>query len=350
MASLPRLYLFYGSDEFSSFEAQRAWRLLFEKKYSQSTRYVIEADEVKSVDLVIGLIDGYIQGGNLFSDPTLLVVKRFTTLDKNKRGTDKLLNFLKAKIKYLPQDLTLLFWEERNLTSENPLIEQFMNWQAQGLAKVQAYQLPEGGEALRRYIQNIVQKKWNLKISSQALDQIGRQYLALGKKYRLQQRLKVQDIIPEDDRSWWLQAVITNLALVNQSDEISLAAWEAQNTEIPNPFGAFDFVQVISNKNWAEATKIIQAWEMENQDSNSYFALLAALRWSIQNRRLNWDRQDLEYLEQLLAEIEIILKNFSLEANVLFVLMLGKLQQAFKFGQRESILERRKLWLASLGR
>lgn len=350
MPTLPRLYLFYGSDEYSSFEAQRSWRLLFEKKYSQSTCYVLEADEMKSVDFLIGLIEEYIQGGNLFSDPTLLVIKRFTSLDKNKKGIEKLLKFLNSKIKNLRSDLTILFWEEKNLASKNPLIEQFTIWQNQGLAKVQAYQLPEGGDDLRRYIQNIAQKKWNLKVSNQALQSIASQYQTIGKRYRIQQRLKIQEIIPEDDRSWWLQAVITNLALINQSGEITLRDWEAQNSEILEPFGAFDLVQAISNKNWDKATQIISAWESENQDSSIYFAFLAAMRWSIQNQRLNWQPQDLEYLEQLLAEMEIILKNFSLDFSSLFILMLGKLQQGLRLAKRESILDRRKLWLASLGR
>lgn len=331
-----RVFLFYGTDNYSSLAAVREWERLFIQKHGDVTRYCIDADLLDQKQLEESL-EQSIQGQSLFQSPTFLLIKRIT---KHDRGTSSplskvLVNVLEKKKAFIDKCITIVIWEDRDLAVKHPLISFFTNGKDEGFASTKQFLSPAGSQ-ISRVINTYVQKKHGI-IESDALHWLTDMYAQYEKKVRIDKRLKPAESLLEDDRSWWIYQLL-NAALSSDSSgliskSILIRLYEPEPTR-----DIFMLVQTLKMKKWNEARTKLR--EFEN-DEDFIYSFLGILRWEAKKGGIM-----AEVYMKYATEIELIIKNFTVKPAWIFELFILRLKE----GEKRDILRLKKLWLADLAR
>src|SRR3989344_92949 len=152
----PNIYLFHGTDSYSSFQKVRQWTEIFAEKYSPSGISKLDASSESFLCLLrqatesgsFFTVKRFIIVRGLFQAPAILQEKASDILDSNE-----------------PETFVILL-EESPVKQNLKLYKKMLAWQKTGRAKIEAFEMPAGSE-LTRFMQSYVQKQKGI-ISSQA--------------------------------------------------------------------------------------------------------------------------------------------------------------------------------------
>lgn len=342
MASQPRVYLFHGTDSRASSLALQRWEAVFRDKYGETTRYVLQADELTPEQLAKSLTE-ILDGSTLFPEPKLIIVKRATASEKGKVApySKVLVQFLESRVKKFTSEITLAMWEEKQLAETNLLYSWFVEQVENRLAKINFYTVPdwrEVGQVAQKYLAN-----QGFSLSSDAQRWLVQRYQEQEKQARLAKRLKSTDLLLEDERTWWLYQLLDSSMLRARTQQIERKDLEAGAMDLVDGVSVFEIVNVITSSNWKQARRLLRLWEEGVTDDSSYFGLYALLR-------MHYGRRSQEYELTLMAEIEIIVKNYTLPHAWILDLLISRLEAFSITKKTESLLPARTLWLAQMHR
>ncbi|MBU6388949.1 hypothetical protein KGQ71_00335 [Patescibacteria group bacterium] len=340
----PRLFLFCGTDSFASFQALRQWVALFTKKYGEATCYTVEADEL-TVSQLQERLTVALQGDTLFAQAKLILVKRLTAQEKGvaRPLSTAFLEVLARQEKGISDLVTVVVWEERALEATHPLRRQFASWGKDGKAETRSFDLP-GSREVAGYVQKQV-KKADCTIAPDGLEWLTSQYRRIEAGERLRKRLKRDQVLADDDRGWWLYQAVEGGILRNENGMVTAAGLQAGLEAMEEPVGAFSIVEAVRNRQWPSAYALAAGFARQSSDESSYFGLWAALSWHFRSAALSSEFAG--YGRRLLAEIELIVKNFPIPSAWLLTLLLYRLEH---WEEKKELLSSRRLWLAQLHR
>jgi len=334
----PRLYLFHGNDSRASSQALQRWEERFMSKYGTTSKHTVHADE-QSSDQVVRALSEIIRGTNLFSDPVFIILKRVSTQDKGSSTafSKTVVKALKEVMPFIDESVTLVIWEETALREKHPLYEWFTDLVAQKRAVINEYQVPQVGEMVPM-VRAFLEIE-GVQLERQAEQWLVEQYRLLEKQARLCKRLRATEQLSVDERSWWLYQLLEYALLHNTGKTITVADLEAGHAALGQSVGVFEIVNAISAGQYARARSLLKTWEQMDNDESAYFGLYALLR-------LQFRKDHNTHGLRLLAQIEVIVKNFSLAPAWLVDALLLRLEA----GDNGALIAPRKLWLAQLQR
>jgi hypothetical protein len=342
VASQPRVYLFHGTDSRASSLALRRWESLFREKYGETTRYLISVDELNPDQLARSLGE-VVDGVSLFPEPKLIIIKRVTNNEKGKvTPFSKVLTaFLDSRIKKMGGEITLAIWEEKQLVENSILLTWFTKHVESKLASATLYSVPHWRE-----VRTVAQKylaAHEFTLSNEGERWLVARYQEQEKHARLAKRLKSTDLLLEDERSWWLYQLLDSAMLRATTSQVRQADLEAGATDLVEGVSVFEIVNAITTDGWKQARRLLRLWESALTDDSNYFGLYALLR-------MHFGRRNQAYEMLLMAELEVIVKNYTLPHAWLVDLLVSRLEERAKTKKEESLLPARTLWLAQLHR
>ena len=341
----PRLHLFYGTDSRVSLLAIQKWVALFDAKYGQGLRYSLDADELGGA-ATLNELEKILGAQTLFAEPTLVVVRRFASLDfgRSQANTKALVELLNRQWPHVPSTLTLAFFEPADMAPNNGLLTGISAIEANDGNRTHLAQLPASTE-VSRYIANYLRSQ-GYTADTEAVRWLGSQYRNLERSVRLQRRLKATDPLLDDERGWWLVSLLNSATARCVETTLSLADVQAAQPMFDDPVSAFTFAQALANSQWDAARSALAGFS-QGADESAYFGLYAATNWQIERGRERGlsERQRLHAL-RLLAELELIGKNTTVPHLWLLELLIDRLQA----GENAYIIPPRTLWLATLPR
>jgi hypothetical protein len=335
-----RVYLFHGSDSLASSNAVRQWEVAFKQKHGELLLHRLHADELDPREFLERL-QNLTQAQGLFSESTLVIVKRATKREKGSSG--EYTNALKQVLsKKLPDYLTVVVWEETLLSDSHALLKWFKEQVEASRAVVKTFvfsSLP----VIMRVVEAKLQEA-GLSLEKEAHQSIHQQLQALEKKQRLAKQLKTQDVLAQDERGWWIAQLTERLILTSSGRVNQQTLLEVMETMV-KPVSLFEVVNAITSRQYKRARELLSLWERDDEEDAQYFRLIHLLRREA--KRSVGSSLYSRYLLKLLAEFEILAKNGFLTPQVGIDLVCIKLATASK-DQLSPIIAERKLWLASL--
>jgi hypothetical protein len=287
------------------------------------------------------------EGRALFADPQLVIIKRISAYPAASRP--KISKYFDRMIHQQSKELIFLFWEPADLPADHWLVSLFAGWEQEGMAAVRQFRSPSVS-SLGSYAQKIGDEI-GVKLDSSALSWLRQRYsdleLQASKPTSYKKVAKKGETAPVfDERTWWLYHVIRSAALLSHSDTVSGQELQVAGEIPPTSVEAFSIVRAMERGQWHSARELIAGF-LAFADEGSYLGLLGAFRWSWLKRR---DRVSGIGL-QLLAEIEVALKNSFVEPINIFLVLINELEAASEDTQYcGHVLPPRSQWLAGLGR
>ena len=328
-------HLFYGSDSRRSLLELQRWVALYELKYGQVARYIIEADECDLTEVRQRLL-GYLQGASLFDEPQLLVIKRLSQPRKPTAAQTKQIIQIAEECQRLPKEMTLLIWEEYELAIGHPLLEAWNQFQTEGSGKIHRFQVPDE-RSLAATI-SLQLKEYDLGVTSEAVTWIREQYRMLG-LLQLPERGKTAG---PDERGWWLANLLDGAALRARGNMVELVDVQSGEAEVRLNVAPFALTKALAAGNFQEAWYQARKF-MQSADDRAYFPLWGALSWQLSQPGSRLLPDFLRTANQLLAEVEISAKLNDLAPAWILHQYLTKVEAG-----GGSLIEPRVLWLAGL--
>ena len=344
--SKPRIHLFFGNNTKASLEAITSWRVLFLSKYGVSTCHILEVDELTLPEFTSSF-SSLLTSQSLFAEPTLVVVKRVTSLDTKKTpaGSEAFIKLVQENQAQIGDWLTLAVWIDQDLPEGHCLLKSFEIWKAEGKAAYKRLSIPSTSQ-IGRFAGRFYEER-GFELLPEAAQWLVGEYRKLEQAERLRKRLKMDELLLEDERSWWLESVLEGGLLRAEGKTISLKSLEIGHLQLAAPVSVFEVVKLFRMQQWSKVRSLLREWE--DCDESNYFALYAVLRQQLSRFEPNWTSEQKEHLKILLADIEVIAKNFSLKQAWLAEMLIIRSEQAFhhKF---DVIIPARKLWMAHMQR
>lgn len=345
---VPRLHIFYGSDSRASLAEVRRWTGLFHKKYGETTRFVLDADDMP-VDQVRQELERQLLGQTLFAQPKLILVRRLAVADPKKgKALVPLLAWLEGQTGLLDESVTLMFWEERDLPADHALALKAEEWARAGKAAVRRYAIP-GPRELAAVVRTHLEAAGK-SIDREAMVWLAEQYQFLDRRVRLQQRLRSDQSRLDDERGWWLFNLLEGASLRSAGSILTVDDLRHGHAALGQPVGAFDIAASLASLRWADLRRQITAFAAAESDDSAYFGLYAALAWQAQRGSARLQGSLRAHALRLLGEIEVVSKSAGLGHAWLLERFVTSLQRLQEEGAAESLLDLRKLWLAALPR
>ncbi len=255
MAVKERIFLFHGNDSHGSGLAVRRWERLFRQKYGDATCYRIEADELDAVQLSrqLGMA---LAAQSLFPQPTLCLVRRPTRQETGRGGghTQALLKALTEVVSRADDSVTFAIWEEKSLTEKHPLVTWFSDHAGRRQAAVKDHAVAnfrQFGPAAAAYLQ-----EHGYRLESAAARWLEEGAKRQEKEQRLVKRLKANDPLREDARSWWLHNILDTAMLLAPHDRIEVAVLEQCEELAETPVGVFEIMNAIEREQWSLARSL----------------------------------------------------------------------------------------------
>ncbi len=348
MPARPRLYLFHGSDSHASLRALQNWVRLFSQKHGDATRYFFDADEL-TLDQLQREVAGVLEGATLFPVPKLLVIRRLSQLDRSAvaKSSQALVDLLQERLRFIDQEVTILMWEERLLSANHPTVRRFTEWEKAGLAEIRAFRLPSGS-VLRLALSYA--KEQGYALTREAAQWLQEQYQLLEQEARLEQRLRSGDELGRDLRGWWLHGLLDSAMLRATGEVITLQDLTVGTQEVAILPQAFRFAQAVGDGKWQQARQLLRQLEQHSTDEGVFFSWYAALRWQVTGRPGRIGPGQVQHLLELLAEIELVSKNFQIPHAWLVDVLLLRLEAGSQGGENRTLFDPKRLWLAQLPR
>lgn len=344
MAPRERIFLFHGSDSLASSRAVSRWVNLFSKKYGTEMLHRIHADETDAQTFAERLRN-VTQAQGLFSDTSLVLVKRPTAREKGSGGdyTSALKEVLE---KGVPETMTLVVWEELELPDTHSLMKWFVTASLKQDAVVKLHRLPQTSKVLSVVGEELAEV--GVRLSREAEQLLVKKLATLEKTQRLDKQLKAQDVLKQDERSWWLHHVVESLILSSSEGRVISGDELEEVTEtLEDPIGVFEVCNAITSRNITKARQLLTTWEQQDADDGSYFRLFHLLRRDAKRGLAHSGYS--RYMLRLLAEVELLVKNGFVTLPLVADLLCIRLQHATADSQ-PPIIDERALWLATLQR
>ncbi len=344
MAPRERIFLFHGSDSLASSRAVSRWVNLFSKKHGTEMLHRIHADETDAQTFAERLRN-VTQAQGLFGETSLVLVKRPTSREKGSGGdySSALREVLERGV---PETMTLVVWEELELPDTHSLMKWFVTASLKQEAVVKLHRLPQTSKILAVVGEELGEV--GLRLSREAEQLLVRKLATLEKTQRLDKQLKAQDVLKQDERSWWLHHVVESLILSSREGQVVSAEMLEEVTEnFEDPVGVFEICNAITSRNISKARKLLAAWESQDGDDSNYFRLFHLLRRDAKRGLAHSGYS--RYMLTLLAEVELLVKNGFVSLPLVADLLCIRLQHA-SAGNQPPIIDERALWLATLQR
>lgn len=343
-----RLHLFCGTDSYASLQQVQAWVAHFNTKYSGATRYLLEADELSPSELQ-GALANYLTAQTLFPEPTLILVKRLSEQDSAGRTTAStaILGLVEQVWGQVSPTTTLVFWEERDFSSSHPLRESFARLQEDGVAKLHVSSLP-GEREIGRWAERQL-ATFNCTLDPAAATWLRVQYRYQEQSVRLVRRLKATEPLLQDERGWWLRQLLATAALRASGGLVQVSTLEDGYQTAAQPVSVFEVAQAFTDQQW-EACRDLVTRFVETNGEAGFFGLLGALRWQLQRGRNRFTPPTTAYTSRLLDELELLLRNTTLQPTWLFDVLLERVAGVALGGEHLALIQPRKLWLSQLPR
>jgi len=155
-----RIFLFHGSDDYTSSQKIKQWLGAFRSKYSGLgvTSINAQTDEGALADF----FENQSQSAGLFSSTRLVILKNFLQLKAGE--TEKLQPLLKNP----PADLFLILWEDKSVKKTLKLYKLLTELERSGKAKIYSFDIPTGS-SLNEFISKYF-KSHGTQISSAAIE------------------------------------------------------------------------------------------------------------------------------------------------------------------------------------
>jgi len=344
MASAIRLHLFYGNDSYTSLQALRRWTALFDTKYGTTTRHILEVDELSVAQLQTAL-SRILSTNSLFPEPVLLILKRISSLSAAQ--SRECMQILTKQVTNMADSTTILVWEDQGLPPTHAVLTQFEEWAAGGRAKLHLSMMPAERDLIR--VAQRLLEPLGCSLDPDGARWLREQYRFQDQQVRLASRKKAADILLEDTRSWWLPRILEGAALRSLEGVVTATQLAEGQRSLAQPVSAFEIAQACTNRQWEVLRERLYVFG-QGADTSSFFGLLGALRWQLQRGSSTLSPSLQAYAMRILNELELILKNFPLEAPWLFDVFVFRLQEADWSGARAEIIPARTLWLCQLPR
>lgn len=349
MAAKARIYLFYGSDNRASRLAVRRWQDLFAEKYGQISSHIIEADELTPAQFSSQL-EPILTGQNLFKQPQLIIIKRLT---ENEKGASRpfsqpFLAFIEKRKDLLHELVTIVLWIPTSLSATHPLLVQFQKWQNEGIGQIQSFSVPEGNQVIRQAQKYLGEN--GIDLDEEASKWLQEQYQRIASHIRLRRRMKSQEELLDDERVWWLYQLLDGASLRARQGVITVDNLRAGHLGLFQPVSPFEIASSLLAGKWEQTRTLLREWEKAEVDESTYFGLYAVVGWQLKQNEKKVSPAARAHVRQLLAEVEIMAKNFVISLAWLTDLLINRLQEAAALGKRRRIVSSRKLWLAHMSR
>lgn len=341
MPKRPRLYLFHGNDSHASSRELRRWTEHFRSKHGDVTLEGIQADAVKPEELFTQLRQA-VETLGLFATPRLVVMKRVSALPAAK--VKELLTYLGGQLATLPEQLTLVFWDDSLLSANHPLRTWFVEREAAGQGTVKQFRVIAG----RQLIDTLVAQSGTA-ASLEAKQWLYRYLQRLEKEQRLLGKVRASEELTRDLRVWAAQNLLTAASLlVPEGKQLTPAELERVEGAVSDPVSPFEIINAVSAHRWERARVLTHQWERE--DEGAYFGLVSLLRNHFL-RVVGGPQGALgQYALELLAEVEVISKNISLRQAWLLDLFFTRLSVFTGDGAGRPLVTPRRLWLSHVQR
>lgn len=329
----PRIYLFHGNDSLASRQDLTRWSNVFVEKYGEHTRHHLYADEMSAEELTTSLVRT-IESQGLFPEPTFVLVARVSsyTAARIREVTAALSHLLPI----LDDTLTLVIWEDQHLDARHPLRLWFEERQEKGIASIKDFKTPHDAALVKSLATQVsidaAAERWLV------------QYLrVLEKEQRIEQKLHATDTIVRDRRSRQVQSLVELASLLSPDGAvITTNSLDAAVGVFSNPVSIFEIANAIRDAQWTRARTLLDAW---GEDDGAYFGLYTILRNQFRRETTGSQAKRAVYALRLLAEIEVIVKNVSLEHIAIMDLFISRLALMASEGERPLLSEKR-LWLS----
>lgn len=344
MAPRERIFLFHGSDSLASSRAVLRWEQLFQKKHGSDLFHKIHADEMDAISFANRLRDVLLAQG-LFGETSMVVVKRPTSREKG-NGGDYTTAIKELLAKGIPETVTVVIWEELELGDTHSLKKWFVEASLKGVASVKLHRLlpvPKLMPLVREELQ-----EHGLKLTREADQRIASSLGSIEKTQRLAKQLKAQDVLKQDERSWWLHHLVEGLVVSAPVDGVITETLVDEVADArPDSVGIFEVSNAITSRSMQRAREYLRAWELQGEDEANYFRLFHLLRRDAK-RGLTHSGYA-RYMLKLLAQVELVIKNGYLTPAVAADLLCLRLQHADAESQPPLVREK-VLWKATLQR
>lgn len=228
-----QLFLFHGSDNFTSLENLKTWVNIFKNKYPESSLIFINADEVNYTDFLKDL-ESRATTGSLFDEIKLVVVKRINFYLNNKSYDLKLLASI---LSLIPKKTFLVFWSDSEINSKSEIFRYF-NTHKQ--SKIKIFSKPENARGFNLWLEKAALSR-NVRLSESDFNLLA-QYCGRD----LIRRSNNQTIFP-----FHLGEIITYLEAISVSLEIESDVKKIINNLVTpkiNPM-IFDLTDLIIQQN-----------------------------------------------------------------------------------------------------
>jgi DNA polymerase III delta subunit len=344
MAPRERIFLFHGSDSLASSRAVSRWVQLFAKKHGTDLLHTVHADEMDALSFATKIRDLTLSQG-LFAETSLVLIKRPTSKEKGSGG-DYSTALRELLGKGIPETMTVVIWEELELPETHSLVKWFVALSLKQQAGIKLHRLAPMGKLMAQVKTELAEA--NLGLSKEAEQLLASKLTVLEKSQRLTKQLKAQEVLKQDERSWWLHHVLESLILSAPEGKVIGPGLVAEVTEnLGEPVGIFEVSNAITSRNLAKARSLLAIWEVDGTDDANYFRLFHLLRRDAK-RGLTYSGYA-TYMLQLLAQVELLVKNGFLSPHVATDMLCIRLQHATADSQ-PPIIDERVLWLGTLQR
>jgi hypothetical protein len=228
--------------------------------------------------------------------------------------------------------VTIVCYEDHLVSASSPLASAFATWEKDGLAQVKLYMALQENE-VGRFASNYIRKQ-GASITPEGLAWLRRGFTVLGKQARIEARLKAQEVLPVDERMWWLQQTL-DIAMLSGKSELGPDQLAQCSPTIFDSVSPFEIADAISLNSRDKSLALLKIY---SDGGGDMFSLLAALRWRSKS-------EPRSLLMRQLSEVELILKNFPVDGSWLLDMV------ACRKGRKEVfVCDPHQLWLAHLQR
>ncbi len=275
--------LAYGADTYALVQLKKTWQAKFQEKYQDGAVESVSALNSEWLSQVAGAVGSF----------SLLTPAVAVVLDDAETLASKGVEDLVALTSKLGDDAHILLLARRELDERSPLRSK------RGSAWVEKVFHAPSARTLVARVSNLDEP------AARRLEQYLRD---LEVQERLELRLRTEQVLPVDNRPWFVAGLIQQFSDLTRVGVYDLEPLLGETTTQ----SLFPLVRAVAAGNWKEARRIHAAWGGE--EVAPYFGLVALL----------WRDVTRAHVRALIAEFELHLRNVPVPACDLFTLMLCK--------------------------
>jgi hypothetical protein len=331
-----QFYLYHGNDPILVQRVASEWERRYTKKFPDVPVVTIDGREMNG-EALVREVKNRAGSQSLFGEQVLIRVTAVSATEQGKRVTTskEIVSWLRTALGTF--DGMILFTEYQLFDTAHPLRQYLEEIAKEGKAKVQQFDAPDDASIIR---DEIAALEVRLRFSPAAKREMLVGMRNFDQEQRQEVRANSSAVLYYDARRSVAASVLKSLAAMSDGDvspEVVKELWSTYGVISP-----FVVLRQIERPDRTSG-EVVQNW-LRMSDDSDIFGLYELIRRTAV--RMVSPRK--EYLLQLMAEVEIIVKNGLLAHEIILPLLIERLLQFDQTGKQESLAAYRSLWLGSL--